>query len=61
MKTKFKYIEVVEGNTEIVKRLDVSDHHARSIITIENGINRNMNHEKFHTVITESETELRIF
>ncbi len=58
---KYKYIEVIEGNTEIVKRMDVSGKTDHSITTIENGMNRNINNEKFHTIISDSNTELRIF
>ena len=58
---KYKYIEVIEGNIEIVKRVDVSSKNSHSIITVENGMNRNMNHDKFYTIIVDSDTELRVF
>jgi hypothetical protein len=58
---KYKYIEVIKGNTEIVKRVDVSKKTYHSINTIENGMNRNMNHEKFHTIVTCSNIALRVF
>lgn len=55
----FKYIEVKSyDDGGVVKRLDVSDKTDRSIDTVESGINRNLNHDKFYTFSYDSEVEL---
>jgi hypothetical protein len=57
--TTFKYIEVKTFKTaEVVKRLDVSGKSEKSIDRIDDGLNINLNHEKFYTSITESNTKL---
>jgi hypothetical protein len=57
----FKYLEVKAYNNGLVyKRLDLSGKPDRSIDTIENGMNRNMNHEKFYTFSYDSEVELEV-
>jgi hypothetical protein len=60
-KTIFKYIEVKSWDDGgVVKRLDVSEKTDRSVATIEDGMNRNMNHEKFYTFFCASEVELEV-
>jgi hypothetical protein len=60
-KTIFKYIEVKSWDDGgVVKRLDVSEKTDRSVETIEDGMNRNMNHEKFYTFSYDSEVELEV-
>ena len=55
----YKYIEIIKfDNNAIIKRIDVSDSGSRSIDRIKSGININLNHDEFHTVIKESEIEL---
>jgi hypothetical protein len=58
-KPLFKYIEVIGYDEEnVVKRLDVSNKTDRSIDKIESGMNINLNHDQFYTVIRSSEVEL---
>jgi hypothetical protein len=60
-RTIFKYIEVKSWDDGgVVKRLDVSEKTDRSVATIEDGMNRNMNHEKFYTFSYDSEVELEV-
>ena len=47
-----QYIEIIEYvSNKVVKRIDVSDKTDRSIDTIDSGMNRNLNHEKYYTQI----------
>lgn len=51
-----KYIEITEfGTDKVVKRVDVTGKTENTITIIDNGMNRNLNHDKFYTV--ENETE----
>lgn len=60
-KRLFKYIEIKSYNDgRVVKRLDVSGKTDRSIDTIENGMNRNLNHDQYYTLQVDSEVELAI-
>ena len=44
------YIEIIKHEDEsCVKRIDVSGKTQRSIDTIENGMNRNLNHNEYFT------------
>lgn len=55
----FKYIEVKSyDDGGVVKRLDMSGKTDRSIDTVEAGMNRNLNHDKFYTFSYDSEVEL---
>ena len=46
-----KYIQVVSFKTkEVVKELDVSGKTDKQIGIIDNGINRNLNHEDYYTI-----------
>ena len=55
----YKYIEIKKyDNGEVVKRLDVTDKSDRTAESIENGMNRNLNHEQYYTFSFDSETEL---
>ena len=69
----YKYIEVVAFKDKVVVvnfqptfqedialRMDVTDKSERSIEKIESGVNINLNHEKYYTRVTESETKLPI-
>lgn len=45
-----RVLEVVETATnKVVREIDVTDHGARATEKIESGVNRNLNHEAFHT------------
>lgn len=56
-----KYIEVIRySDKEVVKRMDVSDKNDRAIDRIDSGININMNHEEYYTMIVESEKSLEV-
>ena len=58
-KRLFKYIEVKSyDDGGVVKRLDMSGKTDRSIDTVEAGMNRNLNHDKFYTFSYDSEVEL---
>ena len=69
----YKYIEVVAFKDKVVVvnfqptfqedialRMDVTNKSERSIEMIESGVNINLNHEKYYTRVTESETILPI-
>lgn len=59
MKTEYKYIEVKEMiSGKVVKRIDVSDRSDRQADVIESGMNRNMNHKDYFTIINRSKSEL---
>ena len=54
----YKYIEVRDFKETVIKRYDVTNKTERQIETLENGLNRNMNHEKYYTAEMESTNEL---
>ncbi len=55
----FTYLEIREYESrEVVKRLDVSNQSQHSIDRIDNGMNRNLNYEKFYTFVNKSEIQL---
>ena len=56
------YIEIVrfEGN-QVTHRIDVTGRGERGIERTEDGVNINLNHDKFYTKITESKVELPLF
>jgi len=57
----FKYIEIKEyDGGGVVKRLDVSGKTDRSVDTIENGMNINLNHDDYYTFSYDSEVELEL-
>lgn len=60
METKiYKYIEIKKyDNGEVVKRLDVTDKPDRTAKSIEDGMNRNLNHNEYYTFSFDSETQL---
>ena len=54
-----KYLEIIEfGTNEVVKRTDVSSLTERGVQRMENGMNINLNHDKYFTKLTESENIL---
>ena len=55
----YTYIEIIKNDIEIVKRIDVTGKSVRQIETIENGMNRNLNHEDYYTNETTSDIKLR--
>ncbi len=53
------YIEIIRyQDQECVKRLDVTSKTERQINTIENGMNRNLNHEEYFTKEVNTEKSL---
>ena len=55
----FKYIEVVDKSTEkVITRFDVSNKSLKYIEGVERGININLNHDDFHTQVTEGDKQL---
>ncbi len=53
------YLEIVNDDTnEVVKRLDVTNQSKRQRELIENGMNRNLNHNDYH--VNEKETKLTL-
>lgn len=59
-KSVFKYLEIKDWDGGVVKRLDVSLKSERQIEAIDNGMNKNLNHDKYYTCDYESEVELDI-
>ena len=54
--TNFKYIQVISyKDQEAVKVLDVTGKSDRQIDLIDRGLNRNLNHHDFYTLIVDSE------
>ena len=50
-----KYLEIKEfGTDKVVKRFDVTRKHDRMIDKFYDGLNINLNHDKFYTVINET-------
>ena len=50
-----KYIEIKEfGTDKVVKRFDVTGKHDRMIDKFDDGLNINLNHDKFYTVKNET-------
>jgi hypothetical protein len=48
------YIEVVEYETDkVIKKVDVSDKSWRQAERVQDGMDRNLNHEKFYTRLSE--------
>lgn len=55
----YTFIEVKSyDDGGVIKRLNVSGKTGRSVDTIQSGMERNMNQEKFYTVSYDSEFEL---
>ena len=53
------YIEIRRyGDNKCIKRLDVTGKTERMIDTIENGMNRNLNHEEYFTEAINSKKDL---
>jgi hypothetical protein len=61
-KKVFKYIEIrrYDDDSNVLRRIDVSDKSDRSIEKLEDAYNINLNHEKLYTTSFESENELKI-
>lgn len=58
---KYVYIEIKDfKNQKVAKRIDVTKQSEKRRDTIDNGMNRNLNHSLYYTVFAESETELEI-
>jgi hypothetical protein len=56
-----KYIEVVDYKTKkVIHRMDVSSKSERSVERIEDGLNINLNHDKYFSRVQESEEALPI-
>ena len=56
-----KYIEIINLKTsEVVKRINVSKEHERTIERVIDGMNINLNHNEYYVTATESPTELPI-
>lgn len=56
-----RYIEIVEYKTgDVVKRIDVTDMSERTVDKTERGMNINLDHSNYYTVVTDSEVELNI-
>ena len=56
--TKFGYIEIREYVTDIpIHRLDVTNKGTSSIEKIENGMNINLNHDKYYTCFVTTDKE----
>lgn len=50
-----KYMEIKEfGTDKVVKRFDVTGKHDRMIDKFDDGLNINLNHDKFYTVKNET-------
>lgn len=50
-------IEVIETDTEeVVREIDVTGKGKRHVAKVEAGVNRNLNHERFHTQVIHNPT-----
>lgn len=59
MEKLYTYIEIIRINdAKAVKRLDVTGKTERSVNTINSGMNRNLNHNEYYTLIFDSERQL---
>lgn len=59
MKKLFTYLEVKSWDDGgVVKRIDITKNTDRSKDTIESGLNRNLNHDKYYTFSYDSEVFL---
>jgi len=58
-KITYSYIEIKSfENSEVVKRIDVTNTNDKRKDLIEGGMNRNLNHDKYYTFSFDSETKL---
>jgi hypothetical protein len=56
-----KYLEIVHNETnEVVKRMDVSIASERTIEKCASGITMNLNHDKYHVHLNETEETLTL-
>lgn len=57
-----KYIEIKEYKTNrVVKRINVTGKSSRFVDKIDHGLNVNLNHDKFYTLIRETKTKCKAF
>jgi len=57
----FTYVEVkTTSDDSVIKRFDVTDKTQREIERIDDGININLNHSEYFTIITNSKTKLEV-
>lgn len=57
--SKYKYLEIKSYNdNRVVKRFDLTEKSDRQSDKIENGVNINLDHDKFYTFIYDSEYKL---
>lgn len=55
---EYTYIEIIDDETgEVEKRIDVSGKSARAIDRVEDGVNRNLNHNDYSTRIKTYKTK----
>ncbi len=51
-----KYIDIIDFETdEVVMRINVTGKSDRTIDKIDDGLNINLNHDKFYTIVENSE------
>ena len=54
------YIEIKEKSTKkVVKRFDVTGKHERMIEKFDDGLNINLNHDKFYTIINKTKRKYK--
>ncbi len=57
-----KYIDIIEHSTgNVVEQIDVSGRSDRQVERVDNGININMNHEMYYTLISDTKKEVKRF
>jgi len=50
----YKYLEIIDMDTDaVIRRMDVSNKTETQIERIDNGLNINLNHDKYLTVVKE--------
>lgn len=57
MSTTYTYIEVVEFDKGVAHRIDVTGKSDRAVDRVEEGMQHNLNHERFFTRVQCYETE----
>ena len=60
MRAAYRYVEIVDKDGEVVKRSDVTGWSDRLVERLDDGLNRNMNHESYFTRIIRSTKKLPV-